>query len=137
MTSMWLHPDRWASRNYNKILIVLTIYFKYFEPFWTPYLKDQPHRLDIKRKVLWCCTFLVQNTTVQKFLTVLKIYVQVSFRGRTCNYLKGHTETKRKVNIVHTFILNNLSFIMLVKCLSFSIYEVKDLRFWSLKSIIM
>ena len=33
-------------KNYNKILLVYEISFKYFEPFWIPYLKDQPLRLD-------------------------------------------------------------------------------------------
>ena len=35
------------------------------------------------------------STSVQKFLTVLKISVQVNFRGWTCNYLKGPHRNKR------------------------------------------
>ena len=34
------------------------------------------------------------STTVQKFLTVLEISVQVCFRGRTCNSLKGPYRNK-------------------------------------------
>ena len=36
------------------------------------------------------------STTVQKFLTVLEISVQISFRGRTCRSLKGPHRKKMK-----------------------------------------
>ena len=35
------------------------------------------------------------STTVQKFLSVLEIYVQVIFRSRTCNPLKGPGRKKK------------------------------------------
>ena len=41
-----------SSTNYNKLFIILEISFEYFQPFWAPYLKDQPFRLDIRRKDL-------------------------------------------------------------------------------------
>ena len=36
------------------------------------------------------------STTIQKFVTVLEISVQIGFRGRTCNSLKGPHRKKMK-----------------------------------------
>ena len=40
--------------------------------------------------------YISYSTTVQESLSVLDISVQISFRGRTCNYLKGPHRNKMK-----------------------------------------
>ena len=84
-----------------------------------------------------CALYISCSTTVQRFLTVLEISVQVSFRGQPVTPKRGHTGTKWKVHIVQNFILNYFCFIMHCKIfLVFEILVVKDLRFLPLKSII-
>ena len=64
---------------------------------WTllgPFLRSSPFGLISEES---SCDFVhFCSTTVQKFLTVLEIFVQLSFMGRTCNSLKGPHRNKMK-----------------------------------------
>ena len=80
---------------------------KYIESFWTPYLKGQPILLNITRKVLWYCTFLVQHlVTVWKgvILTVqcLDRYISLWITRVT---LSCHSLVYQIVNMAILFYL--------------------------------
>ena len=80
-----------ASITCKKILIGKKILFEDFEPFLTPYLREQPLFLDTGRKVLKF------QTSVQKFLTVFELFRRVHLRGRPRNSLMGSFIEKIKI----------------------------------------
>ena len=77
------------------------------------------------------------STCVQKFSIVFEILRKEYFRGHSVTPLWGRLAKKWKLHIVESMILNNFCSIMLFKMfVVFVIYEVKDLSFWPLKSLI-
>ena len=99
LIKVWLAPDCWdehflfynLSQNINSLKDILQILWTLLGPLFKGpapfawYQKKGPVILNIS------C-----STTVKKILTVLEIFVQVSFRGRTCSSLKAPHRTKMK-----------------------------------------
>ena len=124
-----------SSTNYNKILM-----FKRY-PSYTLNLLDSLSKGTAPsawyQKIGRVILYISLSTTVQKFLAVLEITVQVSFEATPVTPWRGYTGTNGRVNIFKKFILNNFCSIMLCKIfVVFEIWEVKNVRFWPLKTLI-
>ena len=136
----WLAPDCWYEQflfnNLSQNINILKDIFQILCTLLGPLFKEPAPSAWYQKKGP-VILYISCSTTVQKFLTVLKISVHVSCRGRTCNSQKGPHRTKWEVFIVQNFILNNFCSITLRKIFAvFKILEVKDLLFWPLKSLI-
>ena len=109
---------------------------KISRPHKIPNLRGQLLFLDIKRKDFRFVTYFVQH--VFRNSQSFSRYLGKEFLGADpIAPYRGHLKKKLKCRVLKIMILNNFCSIMLFKMfVVFVIYEVKDLSFWPLKSLI-
>ena len=139
LITVWLDPQNFhlynISQNINRLKGIHQILFTLLGPLF-----KEPAPSAWYQKKGPVILYISYSTTVQKFLTVFEISLQVNFMNRICNSLKGSHRNKMKewkMNIIQDFILNYSCSIMLCKIfVFFEILEVKNMKYWPLKSLI-